>query len=335
MRRHTAVGIIIALAFGLYTGTSWAATNRAVAAVAALLFEAATPTPTPTATPTLTPTPTPTATGIPSGAIIIDHNCRDLAVIPTNWIRAAQDSLKVHYGHTSHGHQLEVGAETLALQDGRYAVDIGIDTLPNNPGHLCVYDGNGYSGDNYIMPEMYWLEEAGRQHTTNTLHNHPTINVSMWAWCGQLSDNDSDYVNNYLNTMAAFEQQFPQVKFVYFTGHLDGTGSAGNLHQRNEQIRTFCRNNNKVLFDFADIERYDPNGTDYLNLGAGTGGEGNACQYNSGNWATTWCTLHPGDARCADGGCPDCCDHSQPLNCNLKARAFWWLMARLAGWNGL
>ena len=37
--------------------------------------------------------------------------------------------------------------------------------------------------------------------------------------------------------MAQLEQQYPQVKYVYMTGHLDGTGSGGNLNQRNEQIR--------------------------------------------------------------------------------------------------
>ena len=55
--------------------------------------------------------------------------------------------------------------------------------------------------------------------------------------------------------MIRLELEFPQVTFVYMTGHLDGTGEDGNLHQRNNQIREFCRINNKVLFDCADINR--------------------------------------------------------------------------------
>ncbi|MBN1422603.1 MAG: hypothetical protein JXP34_27750, partial [Planctomycetes bacterium] len=120
---------------------------------------------------------------------------------------------------------------------------------------------------------------------------------------------------------------YPGVTFIYMTGHLDGTGSDGNLHRRNEQIRAYCRENGKILFDFADIERYDPDGVDYLDR-AGD----DQCRYLDGgvleNWAIEWCDAHP-------GVCSSCsCAHSQSLNCDRKARAFWWLLARVAGWPG-
>jgi len=125
--------------------------------------------------------------------------------------------------------------------------------------------------------------------------------------------------------MNQLETDYPGVTFVYMTGHLDGTGVAGNLHVRNNQIRDYCIANNKVLFDFADIESYDPDGNYYLDRGADDN-----CNYDGGNWAIEWCAAHPGNSLC------DWCDcaHSQPLNCNLKARAFWWMLARLAGWDG-
>ena len=78
------------------------------------------------------------------------------------------------------------------------------------------------------------------------------------------------------------------------TGHLDGSGSSGNLHQRNEQIRNYCRTHNKILFDFADIERYDPDGTDFLDLSA----DDDDCDYDSGNWADEWCAANPGSLLC-------------------------------------
>ena len=79
-----------------------------------------------------------------------------------------------------------------------------------------------------------------------------------------------------------------------------------------------------MLFDFADIERFNPNGTDFLDLGANDN-----CDYSGGNWATEWCSANPGSDLCDLCSCA----HSQSLNCNVKARAFWWMMARLAGWN--
>jgi len=45
------------------------------------------------------------------------------------------------------------------------------------------------------------------------------------------------------------------------------------------------------------------------------------------NWADGWCSNNP-------GACPSfSCAHSKSLNCILKGKAFWWMLARLAGWN--
>ena len=123
--------------------------------------------------------------------------------------------------------------------------------------------------------------------------------------------------------MNELENKFPEVVFVYMTGHLDGMGEQGNLNVRNDQIRQYCIKNKKILFDFADIESYDPDGLYMLDKFADDG-----CYYGKNNHkrnlADEWCLRH------ADRCEPYECAHSRPLNCDLKARAFWWMMARLA-----
>ena len=54
--------------------------------------------------------------------------------------------------------------------------------------------------------------------------------------------------------MNKLENEYPNVHFVYMTGHLDGSGLNGNLHIRNEQIRNYCKNNNKILFDLLILK---------------------------------------------------------------------------------
>ena len=163
------------------------------------------------------------------------------------------------------------------------------------------------------------------QDRTRAVVTTGNYDFSMWSWCGEVSSATSAYIEEYLEAMDQFETEFPGMRFIHMTGHLDGTGSSGNLHIRNEQIRAYCLSNNKVLFDFADIERYNPDGVDFLDLGADDG-----CYYSEGNWAVEWCAANPDSDLCASCYCA----HSRELNCNVKARAFWWMMARLAGWEG-
>jgi hypothetical protein len=129
--------------------------------------------------------------------------------------------------------------------------------------------------------------------------------------------------------MDSLERDYPNVTFVYMTGHLDGTGVEGNLHKRNEQIRKWCRERGKVLFDFADIESFDPDGMSFLELYANDNCDYRTSGGQNGNWAQEWCARNP-------GSCGTCsCAHSQCLNCQQKGKVFWWMMARLAGWDGV
>ena len=261
-----------------------------------------------------------------NGPIIIDHTCTDISQIPPYWLEQAK-ALTLHYAHTSHGSQINSGILNLESQNSTYSMAIRTSTtagLPpqETPPALRIYDGN--PPETYINPGDYWSTENGRNRT-QAVANTGDYDFSMWSWCGQVSKARQKYIWKYLNTLNQLENKHPGMRFIYMTGHLNGTGSNGNLHKRNKQIRDYCRKNNKVLFDFADIERFDTDGKDYLDLGAKDTGD-----YFEGNWPRQWCAAHPGSDLCRDCTCA----HSQSLICNMKARAFWWMMARLAGWKG-
>jgi len=110
------------------------------------------------------------------------------------------------------------------------------------------------------------------------------------------------------------------------TGHVD-IGADANQKAACEAIRKYCKANNKVLYDFADIEHYNPDGQyfefvkDDCSYYAGPGNKG-----YQGNWAVEWQDSHVQNKdwyTCSAA-------HSKPLNANQKAYAAWALWCALA-----
>jgi hypothetical protein len=236
-----------------------------------------------------------TGVGVSEAAIVADH----LAVaqfdsIPESVFQEIRDNYQFFYGHTSHGSQIVTGIGMLASQNSSLYASPTIHEISSDLGHTgsLVWEGQ----------------------TRTWLGAHPETNVVMWSWCGGCSDNTVEGIDIYLNAMNQLELDFPDVTFIYMTGHLDGSGVDGTLYRNNNQIRDYCLANDKILFDFADIESWDPAGNYYPD-------ETDAC-----GWCAEWCAVHE---------CLDCylCAHSRCFNCYLKGQGFWWMMARVNGWD--
>ncbi len=263
-----------------------------------------------------------------ANAFIVDHQCTDSSKIPVAWLQAARNNLRMGYSHTSHGSQLISGINAFRGSEGSryYFTSSGWGAVSGV--FINDYWANDGAGDLGHNGDLSWVT------ATETMLDNPANdrNVVMWSWCGGVSDNTASGIDIYLNAMNRLEQLYPQVSFIYMTGHLDGGGVVGNLHQMNERIRNYCQDHNKILFDFADIESYDPDGAiNYMQLNANDN-----CDYNSNgnnrNWAREWLSANPASTLAVEAESCGGCAHSQYLNCVLKGRAFWWMMARIAGW---
>ena len=268
------------------------------------------------------------ALNVQADPVIVDHRHTNIPKIPQTAIEAAKANLHIAYGHTSHGSQLTTGMTGLVA----FANGGGLElTLPtdifawNNGGSGGALDLHDYAmgGDVGYYPQ--WVDN-----TRTYLGANSDVNVIIWSWCGQVDDKYAagTLESEYLTPMAQLEADYPDVTFVYMTGHVDIWDDADNK-AANQMIRDYCNANDKVLYDFADIEHYDPDGTyfEYVNDDCGYyDGPGGTLL---GNWATEWQNSHTEDVDWYSCGSA----HSQPLNANRKAYAAWWLWAVLGGWD--
>ena len=259
--------------------------------------------------------------------------------IPESAVTRAVDTLHIGYGHTSHGSQLADGMNGLVgfANNGHLGGTAYSENLfqwghsADDPG-LHMFEGSGY-GEGYLDHDCGY---SGWDDKTRTyLDDHPECNVIIWSWCGQVGDFDQQgLIDHYLEPMSQLESEYPGVAFVYMTGHLDGAGEVtdeNSAYRSNQQIRAYCRANNKWLYDFEDIESYDPDGVYYRDRLVNDG-----CYYDSdndgsrdANWAQAWQNSHEEGADWYSCGS----QHSEPLNANMKAYAAWWLWCRIAGWD--
>ncbi|MBI4722541.1 MAG: T9SS type A sorting domain-containing protein [Candidatus Stahlbacteria bacterium] len=247
------------------------------------------------------------------GPLIIDHTCTDLSIIPNDWIDSVKAKCKLHYAHTSHGSQLTTGMARIETNNSFYAVAINYSSLPTEANVFCIFDGQ--ESVTYITPDLYWRTQDGMNRTRNVLNHNPSIKYSMWSWCCQLTSYSVAQVQAYLDSITKLETEYPNVTFIYMTCNAQETGGGGyNRHLRNQQIRQYCNTNNKVLFDFADLDAwwYNPGTSNW---------EFASYSYNDSTIPVEHSHFNGNEAG-----------HTTYESCEQKGKAVWWMFAVLAGW---
>jgi hypothetical protein len=273
-----------------------------------------------------------------------------LRSIPEETIDAARNSLHIAYQHTSHGTHVSKGLFGLPdYKDGDQAL-FGITNNNPTPGKLDFrdYAMGSYAANGEDASDLSRNETAFIQATRNYLDDpeNSDINVVVWSWC---SISGHDVAGNYLpgmqtlideygagGTKIGSQRQVP-VTFVFMTGHAEtnsnqGEGSPGN---QAELIIDYCREKGYFCLDYYGIDSHDMED----NYWEDSGDDGNSEDYG-GNFYGDWQENHQlgedyYENRESPGGSASYGDHnSQHITANRKAYAMWWILSRIAGWDG-
>ena len=254
--------------------------------------------------------------------IIVDATSTNISDIPADWISVVKN-MTLHHTGQSHGRQVPHGLSNLENQNSTYDQTQSEGGIPAGNG-LKITRGQRTSYNSYTVsvgPEEFWRGDSGLDYTRRTLDYHfangNTIDASLHTWCWHLRSWSASQVEDYFTSMEQLESEYPDVIFIYMTDTCDKSGSSGyNRFLRNEQIRKYCRENNKVLFDFADLESWSADGSHQNTYSYG--GTSNIPLIHS-DWES---------GSYYDDG------HINEAACTMKAKAMWWLLARIAGWDG-
>jgi len=275
-----------------------------------------------------------------------------LRSIPVEYVNKARTELVIAYQHTSHGTHVSRGV--FGLQDYKTGDGLlfGVSETPD----IEKLEFRDYALEDYAPPGITAIdlsvdETAFIQTTRNYLDapENATVNVVMWSWCNIAGH---DPASNYLPGMDSLiseygpggsrigsgegQRELP-VSFIYMTGHANKDANTGPLNPMEQAllITDSCLRNQRFCLDYYSIDTHDMEDNYYEDAGD----DGDSDSYG-GNFYLDWQNAHVlgedyyENKRTPGGDVATGAHNSQHITANRKAYAFWWILARIAGWNG-
>lgn len=310
--------------------------------------EAVTPTPSPTPEPTPGASPTPRPTR-PPGVIVVDHtSVADFERIPDEYIDAAA-SLNMLFVDRSVGQNISEGLTCLSYPTDEEAPSHCVEyehVVPEfsvDPSELDWSRPGGYDRSNWEFsfwegtdctqwygklscffqmtePVIGQYDVVSQQFSYLSVDSDSTIADQPGGFFWDNADYDDVYDHE------AFEAQYSNTTFIYWTTSLARSIGTTVSESFNNQMREYAIDNGKILFDVADILSHDP--------------DGNPC-YDNRDGVPYRSENYPDDGM----DIPAICQHytteingghlgSVSAGKIRVAKAFWVLMAQIAGWDG-
>jgi len=306
------------------------------------------------------------------GQIIVDHTSIDMINnIPEYYIDQVKKMLFNIPGE-SHGRAYIYGLEQLQIINPKYAVKAAWSGAPEAyaTDHLRVLrsvrtpNWSNSTGEQHIWTSqtaINWIN-THFSYSKNTLDTN--IDVFGWGWCWDmtgtnlpggvidpvykvrwagrsfigstdngrwgLDDEDTALtgnpinMNTYLNAMQNYINNNPDTAIVFTTGPADRSDENGYQNWlKHEHIRNYAKADSKrILFDYADILAHNPSGI--ISNTSWTDGEG---------IHHTFPIIYSGYRVEYDGGFGS--GHISQEACVRLGKATWYMLARIAGWNGI
>jgi len=264
--------------------------------------------------------------------IIADHTVVDrYDDIPQQYIDEVKKMWLVYAGE-SHSAAIRTGLALLESINPKYQVNITESGTPESytDSHLrasCATWGDltRSTGWIYSYGEEDWFTSSTAINRTKSgityCNTHSLVIAAMGlGWCWDTEINTTDEFNLYLNATDEYithcTNNSYSTKVFFTTGTVDGyTGLTGySKHLGYELIRAHVSGgNNRILFDYADILCYDDNSE-----------VPNTTSYDG----------HVYPIITTTNSLPEQTGHISNAGALRLAKAMWWMLARIAGWDG-